>query len=740
MTTKETTFIQCGMFNGLDNNALADCMAGITLHNYKKGEILIEKDKQSTGLFIIHTGSVGIYNEDILLAQLGPATIIGESFIAGTPATASSITLEETEVFIVLKDDFFRMIKNYPQIIQNLFSQTINRLRNSNDAALAEARSRTEQLKILVEERTAELQNTLTELNHTQQFRDQFLANMSHEIRTPMNAIVGLTNLLVQSPLNKQQEKYLQVIKKSGDNLIVIINDILDLSKIEAGKMELEMVPFTLHQTLENIKTILEIKAIEKGIALKLDIQENVPEFVVGDETRLTQILINLTGNAIKFTDSGAVTIAAKLENTSGRMAKIHFSVEDSGIGIPEDKLVKIFESFGQASADTTRKYGGTGLGLSISKQLVELYDGKLQVKSTVGKGSTFYFSIPLEISEAPKIELPEAPSSDSKLSQLQILLVEDNLFNQMVAQDTLEVLFPGCKVDLAENGKTAIALASSNMYNIILMDIRLPDIDGFEITKFIRKELDHPKNSVPICAMTASVSKERIDECMNAGMNDYMYKPFTQEELKQKVISNIQTINKPERYEHLKQFILQKQKNELAPYLKYHSAEHIIDVLQSAELIGRMELINAKDMELLKVAVLFHDIGFTISSIEHEKSSCTIAEKVLPEFGYLPNEIDVILHMIMSTRIPQTPTNKLEQIICDADLDYLGREDYYATAEKLREELEYENDKFTPETWNKLQEVFLEQHQYFTNTSRQLRNNKKMEHLSAIKHRKINW
>ena len=146
MTTKETTFIQCGMFNGLDNNALADCMAGITLHNYKKGEILIEKDKQSTGLFIIHTGIVGIYNEDILLAQLGPATIIGESFIAGTPATASSITLEETEVFIVLKDDFFRMIKNYPQIIQNLFSQTINRLRNSNDAALAEARSRTEQL------------------------------------------------------------------------------------------------------------------------------------------------------------------------------------------------------------------------------------------------------------------------------------------------------------------------------------------------------------------------------------------------------------------------------------------------------------------------------------------------------------------------------------------------------------------------------------------------------------------
>ena len=740
MTNKENTFIQCGMFSGLDKNALESCMNGISLQKFGKGTVLIQKDKESTGLYIIHTGSIGIYNEDILLAELTPAAVIGESLIAGTPATASSITLEETEVFIIQREDFFRMIKTYPLIIQNVFSQTINRLRNSNDSALAEARSRTEQLKKLVDERTAELQNTLVELNHTQQFRDQFLANMSHEIRTPMNAIVGLTNLLVQSPLNEQQKKYLQVIKKSGDNLIVIINDILDLSKIEAGKMELENVSFSLHQTLENIRTILDIKATEKGIELKLMIDANVPEFVTADETRLTQILINLTGNAIKFTETGAVTISAYAENVSDKNVDVRFSVEDSGIGIPEDKLEKIFETFGQASSDTTRKYGGTGLGLSISKQLVELYGGKLQVKSTFGKGSTFYFTIPMHVSSAPEINKTEIEMNDPELAHLHILLVEDNLFNQMVAQDTLEILFPGAEIDLAENGKSAIALASSNVYDIILMDIRLPDIDGFEITRFIRKELEYPKNVVPICAMTASVSKERIEECFNAGMSDYMYKPFTPEQLKQKIATNIQNRKKENRYEKVKEFIIQKQKNELAPHLKYHSAEHILDVLQSVELIGRMERISDADMELLKVAVLFHDVGFTLGTMEHEKNGCEIAAKILPEYGYLPNEINIIQGMIMATRIPQSPTSFLEKIICDADLDYLGREDYFTTAEKLREELEYNNHKFTAESWNNLQKKFLEQHRYFTDSAKQLRDKKKSEHLNAIKNRSVHW
>lgn len=734
MDAQKKTFIDCGIFEGLDDTGLADCMKGITTHTYRKDDILIEKDKASEGLFIIHTGLVGIFMEDILLAQLGPSAIIGESFIGGMRATASSVAMEDTTVYIIDKDQLFQIIQKYPRVIQNLFAQTIHRLRNSNDAALAESRTRADQLKMLVDERTAELHTTLSELRHTQQFRDRFLANMSHEIRTPMNAIVGLTNLLVSSPLNDQQKKYLQVIKKSGDNLIVIINDILDLSKIEAGKMELEKVSFSLKQTLENIKTILEIKALEKGIRLELQVHEHVPEFVLSDETRLTQILINLTGNAIKFTESGAVTISAQAEHHDGKTAHISFKVEDTGIGIPEDKLEKIFESFGQASSDTTRKYGGTGLGLNIAKQLVELYGGNLQVSSIINKGSTFYFTIPMEISESPTASTHTSQTGELELSQLKILLVEDNLFNQMVAQDTLELLFPGCGIDLAADGKTAIALASSNDYSIILMDVRLPDLDGFEVTKFIRKELDHPKNNVPICAMTASVSKERIEECLSAGMNDYMYKPFKEEVLRQKVISNVLNTNKNSRFEKVKQYILQRLNNELPTHYTYHNAEHTMDVLQSAEAIASMEHVDETEMELLKAAALFHDTGFLVSAIDHETYSAQLAGEILPQYAYTDSEIEVIKRLIEATRSPQKPTSMLEMILCDADLDYLGREDYFIIAERLKVELAHDTEKFKAGLWNETQVGFLAQHRYFTQTALEMRNNKKLEHLAMLK------
>lgn len=734
MDLQKKTFIDCGLFEGLEDGALENCMMGIALQTFQAGDVLIEKDKQSTGLYILHTGSVGIYMEDMLLTQLGPAAIIGESFVGGALATASSIALEPTSAYVIKREQLYSIIKDHPRVIQNLFSQAMSRLRNANDAALSEARTRADQLVQLVDERTQELQTTLEELKHTQQFRDRFLANMSHEIRTPMNAIVGLTNLLVNSPLNEQQTKYLQVIKKSGDNLIVIINDILDLSKIEAGKMELEKVSYALHQALENVRTILEIKAVEKGVALELSIDPNVPEFVVSDETRLTQILINLTGNAIKFTETGLVKIHVEQEKLEGNIASICFSVQDSGIGIPEDKLEKIFESFGQASSDTTRKYGGTGLGLNISKQLVELYGGKLQVKSIVNKGSTFYFTIPMEVSQPPKIEVAEGKMDETELSQLRILLVEDNLFNQMVAQDTLEVLFPGCQIDLAVDGKAAIALASSHVYSIILMDIRLPDLDGFEVTKFIRNELDHPLNTVPICAMTASVSKERIEECYSAGMNDYMYKPFREEDLRQKVITNAQKVATVGRFEKLSTFILNRLRTELSPHLTYHSVEHTLDVLNSAQLIGSMEQIGAQDMELLKVAVLFHDMGFIEINTDHERLGCTYASQILPDFNYTNEEIDQIKHLIMATRYPQTPSNRLEEIICDADLDYLGRDDYFQIAERLGTELEHYDKDHTVAKWKEMQVSFLTQHRYFTASAQQLRNSKKLENIIALK------
>ncbi len=529
----------CELFLHFEKKVTDEILEKAVSRTYPTGSVLIKKGSIPDALYIIKKGKVGIYNEDILLAELGELTIMGESILAEGTATATTIANTEIETVEINKDEFYSLAIVYPRLVFNIFRINFQRLRTSNEAALQEARTREEKLQKLVDERTAELNATLEELRQTQKFRDQFLANMSHEIRTPMNAIVGLTNLLVKSPLNELQTKYLAVIKKSGANLLVIINDILDLAKLEAGKMELEKVPFPLHIAVQNIHTILSLKAEEKKIYINQEIGDGVPEYVIGDETRISQVLMNLAGNAIKFTEKGGVTISLSVVKSNGRKKSIRFSVKDTGIGIPADRIDKIFESFGQASSDTTRKYGGTGLGLTISKQLVEMHGGALHVKSKPGEGSEFYFIIEYEEADKPVESNTDDSESATDLKGKKILLVEDNEYNQMVAVDTLMDLFEGIEVDIADCGRKAIELVSSNDYSMILMDIQLPDIDGFETTRFIRNDLGTPKNKIRICAMTASVTKERIDECFNSGMNDYMMKPFTPDILKEKVLKN---------------------------------------------------------------------------------------------------------------------------------------------------------------------------------------------------------
>jgi signal transduction histidine kinase/ActR/RegA family two-component response regulator len=537
MIKDDPKLIKCALFQHLDGQVINEVFSKAELKKYPKGSVVINKGAVPEALYIIRTGKVGIYNEDFLLAEIGELSIMGESFLAEALATATTVCTTDVEMVEIKKDDFYWLALKHPRLVFNVFTINNNRLRNSNETALKEARSREEKLQQLVDIRTAELQATNEELVQTQKFRDQFLANMSHEIRTPMNAIVGLTNLLLKSPLNELQDKYLKVIKKSGANLLVIINDILDLAKIEAGKMELEKVPFPLHTAVHNIHTILNLKAEEKNIHLHEYIDERVPEYVIGDETRITQVIMNLTGNAIKFTEKGSVTISVTLEGRRGDECDVKFGVKDTGIGIPADKIDTIFESFGQATTATARKFGGTGLGLTISKQLVEMHGGKLLVKSVPNEGSEFYFTLTYKEAPKPKEDgHEEAAVQDMKGKK--VLLVEDNEFNQMVAVDTLADLFPDLQVDIAENGKTAIEKVSANDYNMVFMDIQLPDIDGFEITRFIRANIPSKKN-IRICAMTASVTKERIDECFESGMNDYMMKPFNPETLKEKVVRN---------------------------------------------------------------------------------------------------------------------------------------------------------------------------------------------------------
>lgn len=397
-----------------------------------------------------------------------------------------------------------------------------------------EARSQLE--RTMIEKEIAEIERQKAE--EAKKFEQQFLANMSHEIRTPMNVVIGMTNLLLKTHMNEQQNKYINAIKHSSENLLVIINDILDLSKIEAGKIDFECIHFSLHETVNLVHTTLKYKAEEKGLQMFMNIDESISTTVIGDPVRLSQVLLNLTGNAVKFTEKGSITIQCKNVKADDEIMWIEFSVIDTGIGIAEEIVPKIFESFTQAHSDTTRKYGGTGLGLTISKQLVELQGGSIHVKSKAGAGSTFYFRLPFEIgTEMTREEVKQVdPAVLNELRNKKILLVEDNTFNQIVATDTIKDLIKGIHVAVTSNGKEAIEELKKNQYDLVIMDIQMPEMDGYEATKYIRQHFHRPVNNIPILAMTANVIKEEIEKCFDSGMNAYIAKPFDPEDLLNKI------------------------------------------------------------------------------------------------------------------------------------------------------------------------------------------------------------
>lgn len=367
----------------------------------------------------------------------------------------------------------------------------------------------------------------------SKKFIEQFLANMSHEIRTPMNAITGFTSLLLKKNLKDEEKEYIQTIKNSGDNLLRIINDILDLSKIESGMMTFEEHPIHLKQLLSSLNSMFSQKAKEKNLSLEFEYDLSLPKIVQGDSTRLTQILVNLISNSIKFTSKGYVKVLAKVVKKDDKNYHVEFSVRDTGIGIAENKLNLIFERFTQAESHTTRHYGGTGLGLSIVKMLVELLGGKINVTSKIGIGSTFSFTLPFKKTiETLIIDQRETKRINvQELSEKNILLVEDNPINVKF----IFALFGNynIKTDHAENGKIAIEMMGAKTYDIILMDIEMPELDGYETTKIIRKDL---KNEVPIIAMTAHVLTGEKDKCLQIGMNDYISKPINEELLLEKM------------------------------------------------------------------------------------------------------------------------------------------------------------------------------------------------------------
>lgn len=512
-----------------------------------------------------------------------------------------------------------------------------------------------------------ELQKAKEMAEEANKVKTFFISNVSHEIRTPLNAIIGLTDIIVQDEnLSSEQKENMQSIKYSSDHLLGVINDVLDFSKLEAGKVSLEKVDFEVHQLVkESVKTI-EFKAREKGIHMDVNLEPGIPRVLIGDPSRLRQILLNLLSNAVKFTQDGHIKLDVKIEGLTQDDASLKFSVSDTGIGIPADKQSHLFESFTQAGSDTTRKFGGTGLGLSICKKLVELQKGQIGLKSIEGMGSTFWFTLNYEISK--RAFLPDITKIESKLKNLSgvdVLLVEDDKMNQFVMTRILKNWH--ANLDIANNGREAITKLKKNKYHVVLMDLHMPELNGYEATKIIRdpesEVLDH---EIPVIALTADVTAETRKRVQSAKMNDYIAKPSDQQIIFNKIMqavshSKTRFVEKQEQPQEKKQ--LAGHDYEKARLRIKKALEDIFD----DDLEGTTSLISRFLKEIPRTIVGINEAFYDQDYDEVAK----MVHKIKPGYSYMGfSEVSDKITKIQELAKSKTNLPKLESLCKELDDD----------------------------------------------------------------------
>lgn len=564
--------------------------------------------------------------------------VFAKGFVADSPLTLRHVNGELTDV---------------------LFNGSI--FKNENGQVLGVvivARDVTDQKRIVTElnnaKELAELANTIAQkatrkAEDAVKAKQQFLSNMSHEIRTPMNAIIGFTKVILKTELTPKQKEYLTAIKISGDALIVLINDILDLAKVDAGKMTFEQIPFKMESSIFAMLHLFETKIQEKNLKLNIEYDDSIPKVLLGDPVRLHQIILNLVSNAVKFTKKGVITVSVKLIDEDDEKTKISFAVSDTGIGIEKSKLEKIFENFQQASSGTSRLYGGTGLGLSIVKQLTHAQGGVIHVESEVSKGSIFSFTLDFpKTTECTENDF-EMPELDVALKNINVLVAEDIPLNQLLMKTILDDF--GFECNIASNGKIAIEKLETEHFDVVLMDLQMPEMNGFEATEYIRTIL---KLDIPIIALTADVTTVDLAKCTAVGMNDYIAKPVDERVLYSKILSVVKKNKFSQDFSKNKEERNQKSKCTDLDYLNQRTKSNpdlMMEMIslyleQTPPLVSAMKQ-SLKDKNWQKLYSAAHKMipSFAIMGINHDFENMAIQ---VQEYASTQTQTDHIPSLIL--------------------------------------------------------------------------------------------